>query len=125
MLTLTVWNITCAKEQTWDYLTPKFEDAVNSIVISMDGANILMRDDGWREAMVGVVSLYNPKGERLRSIYIGESPQYGKARFKQTLKQEISVIKKLYPDAIYVGIADGATDNWSFLENHTSLQLLD
>lgn len=120
-----VGSIACAKEQTWDYTTPKFDDAVNSIVISMDGAHILMRDDGWREAMVGVISLYSPKGIRLHSIYIGESPQYGKAKFKQKLTKEVLAIKKLYPDAIYVGIADGAADNWSFLEKHTSLQLLD
>ena len=120
-----VGSIACAKEQNWDYSTPKIEDAVNSIVISMDGAYILMRDDGWREAMVGVVSLYNPIGERLHSIYVGESPEHGKAKFKQKLKQEVSAIKKLYPDAIYVGIADGAADNWNFLEQHTSLQLLD
>jgi hypothetical protein len=34
-------------------------------------------------------------------------------------------LKARYPDALYLGIADGAKDNWSFLELHTQRQLLD
>lgn len=120
-----VGSIACAKEQHWEYSLPQIDDHVSSVVISMDGANVLIRDDGWREAMVGVISLYNSKGERLHSIYIGQSPEYGKKTFKQRLEQEIINIKKLYPNAKYVGIADGAIDNWSFLEKYTELQLLD
>ena len=41
------------------------------------------------------------------------------------MEQEIATVKKLYPDALYLGIADGAKANWSFLEQHTSRQLLD
>ena len=96
-----------------------------SVVVSMDGANVLIRDDGWREAMVGVISLYNLQGKRLNTTYIGQSPQYGKKTFKQRLEQEIVKIKKHYPNAKYVAIADGAADNWSFLEKYTELQLLD
>ena len=85
----------------------------------------VMTDDGWREAMAGVVSLYNSEGARLNSIYLGQSPEYGKKTFKQRLEREIANVKKHYPDAKYVGIADGAADNWSFLEKHTEIQLLD
>ncbi len=42
---------------------------------------ILMRGDGYREAMAGTVSLYNKGGERLHTIYLGASPEYGKAKF--------------------------------------------
>ena len=96
-----------------------------SVVISLDGAYLLMREDGYREAMVGAISLYNPKGERQHSIYIGEAPEYGKATFTERLEREITRIKKQYPDALYLGIADGAKNNWSFLEQHTDRQLLD
>jgi len=120
-----VGSIACAKEQHWEYETPKIDDHVTSIVVSLDGAHILIRDDGWREAMVGVVSLYNSKGKRLHSIYIGNSPEYGKKKLKQRLEQEVLNIKIKYPDALYIGIADGAADNWSFLKKHTKLQLLD
>ena len=48
-----------------------------------------------------------------------------KGLFCKRLEKEISTVKKHYPDALYLGIADGATSNWSFLETHTSRQLLD
>jgi hypothetical protein len=30
-----------------------------------------------------------------------------------------------YPEARYLGIADGAASNWAFLEQHTERQLID
>ena len=39
--------------------------------------------------------------------------------------REIARAKQHYPDARYVGIADGAASNWSFLEQHTQRQLID
>jgi len=120
-----VGAIASAKEEVWEYATPKLEEAVASVVISMDGAFVLMREDGYRETMVGAISLYDVKGERLHSIYIGEAPEYGKATFTERLEREIIRIKKQYPDALYLGIADGAKANWSFLEQHTSRQLID
>ena len=55
--------------------------------MSLDGTCIYMLKDGYREAMVGTVSLYNPSGERLDSIYIGASPEYGKEDFLSRLKK--------------------------------------
>jgi hypothetical protein len=120
-----VGAIATAKEEVWEYATPELDEAVASVVISLDGAYLLMREDGYREAMVGSISLYNPKGERQHSLYIGEAPEYGKATFIQRLEREITLIKKQYPEALYLGIADGAKNNWSFLEQHTDCQLLD
>ena len=120
-----VGSIAQAKEEIWEYATPKLNEAINTIVVSLDGAYILMRDDGYREAMVGTISLYDVTGKRQHTIYIGEAPEYGKGTFLQRLEKEISTVKKHYPDALYLGIADGATSNWSFLETHTSRQLLD
>jgi len=33
--------------------------------------------------------------------------------------------KSIYPYSNYVGIADGAADNWTFLEQHTDQPTLD
>lgn len=120
-----VGAIASAKEQSWEYITPQLDEAIASVVISMDGAYLLMREDGYREAMVGAISLYDVKGERQHSIYIGEAPEYGKSTFIERLEREITHIKKQYPEALYLGIADGAKNNWSFLEQHTSRQLID
>ena len=126
-----VGAIASAKEETWDYATPSLDKAIASVVISLDGAFVLIpsgaqvREDGYREAMVGAISLYDVKGERQHTIYLGEAPEYGKATFTERLEREITQVKKCYPDAVYLGIADGAKNNWPFLEKHTERQLLD
>lgn len=120
-----VGGIAQAKEEHWDYAVPQLDSAVKSVVISLDGAHIPLKDDGYRQAMVGTISLYNHDTERLHTIYLGEAPEYGKSTFIQRMTQEIERVKVLYPEALYVGIADGAADNWSFLERHTTKQLLD
>lgn len=120
-----VGKIAQDKEPIWEYDLPKLNQEVASVVISLDGAFVLMREDGYREAMVGAISLYDCEGDRLHSIYIGEAPEYGKATFQQRLEREIGRIKKRYPSAIYLGIADGAKNNWAFLEKHTDAQLID
>ena len=50
--------------------------SVLRVVVSLDGAYILMREDGYREAMVGNISLYDVAGKRQHTVYIGEAPEY-------------------------------------------------
>jgi hypothetical protein len=120
-----VGAIAQAKEEVWEYATPKLDNAVSGIVFSLDGAYILMREEGYRETMVGTISLYGVAGERLHTIYIGEAPEHGKGTFFQRLENEIAKVKKQYPDALYLGMADGAKNNQSFSEQHTDRRLLD
>jgi len=120
-----VGGVASAKEEAWEYALPELDEPITTIVFSLDGAYILMANDGYREAMVGNISLYDCNGERQHTIYLGETPEYGKATFKQRYEQEIKHIKALYPDALYLGIADGAKCNWTFLTAHTCRQLLD
>ena len=75
--------------------------------------------------MAGSISLYNKAGDRLHSIYLGASPEYGKKHFLTRLEKEIYSVKLQYPNAKYIGIADGAKINWEFLNSHTSHQILD
>lgn len=120
-----VGSIAQAKEERWEYDTPPLKEAISTIVFSLDGAYVLMREEGYREAMVGNISLYDMTGKRQHTVYLGEAPEYGKGTFIQRFEIEITKIKKQYPDARYIGIADGASSHWSFLEKHTSYQLLD
>jgi len=60
-----------------------------------------------------------------RILYLGASPEYGKQKFLDRLEREIYSVKLQYPNAKYVGIADGAKINWEFLEKHTAYQVLD
>jgi hypothetical protein len=59
------------------------------------------------------------------TLYVGATPEYGQAAFMARMEREIAHVKQLYPEAIYVGIADGAQSNWDFLEPHTPVQILD
>lgn len=120
-----VGSLAEAKEEVWEYAIPPLEGAVATVAISLDGAMLPMQADGWREAMVGSLSLYAPDGERLHTIYVGEAPEYGKATFTQRMEREIARVKARYPEALYLGIADGAPNNWVFLEAHTERQVLD
>ncbi len=42
-----------------------------------------------------------------------------------TLNEEIAELKRIYPQATYTGVADGAKENWCYLRQHTSAQILD
>ena len=93
--------------------------------IGIDGTCMLMCHEGYREAMTGTVSLYARDGERLHTIYVGATPQYGKGSFYARMVHEIEHIKALYPEATYAGVADGAACNWEFLAPHIDVQVLD
>jgi hypothetical protein len=121
-----VGGIASAKEELWEYELPALDAAIPTIVISLDGALIPMADSaGYREAMVGALSLYDGEGERQHTVYLAAAPEYGKAEFKQRMEREITRLKQRFPDALYLGIADGALTNWTFLEQHTEQQLID
>ena len=120
-----VASIIEAKEESWNDVPPKLDVEISSVAIGLDGTCMLMCETGWREAMVGTISLYDLQGERQHTIYIGATPEYGKALFLERLEREIERTKARYPEAIYIGIADGAASNWQFLKKHTSQQILD
>lgn len=120
-----VSDIIQSKEDRWEYALPELGSHISTISISMDGAMLPTCEDGWRESMVGTITLYDDEMERQHSIYIGTAPEYGKATFMDRMKKEVDRIKQYYPDATYIGIADGAKTNWPFLEKHTDQQVID
>ncbi|WP_257265037.1 hypothetical protein [Endozoicomonas sp. ONNA2] len=100
-------------------------EPVETIAIGLDGTCMLLCEHGWREAMCGTLSLYSANGDRLHTIYTASSPEYGKQSFMGKLDEEIAKLKRLYPQATYVEVADGAKENWRYLMKHTSAQILD
>ena len=113
------------EKRTWTYATDVPAESVSTVGVSLDGTCMLLCGDGYRQAMVGSISLYDTHGERLYTRYTAFPPEHGKERFHRSLDNEIKKIRKLYPDAVYVGIADGAADNWTFLESRVTEQILD
>jgi hypothetical protein len=120
-----VATVALAKEESWNYALPKMDHPVTTIALGLDGTCLLMGEDGWRETMVGTLSFYDKVGERQHTIYMAATPEYGKATFLDCLEREIERVKTVYPQARYVGIADGTKGNWDFLERHTAAQVVD
>ena len=122
----TVSSVVQIKEESWSYKVPNIEEKeIKSVSIGLDGTCMLMCEGSYRQAMVGTIALYDKKGKRHHTTYVAAAPQYGKEWFKSRLSREIECVKKLYPKAQYLGIADGAHDNWDYLSQHTDKQILD
>ena len=114
-----------AKEETWSYALPEFERPCASIAIGVDGTCMLLQEDGWRLAMTGTIAFYDAQGERLHTIYAGATPEYGKEKFHAKFQREVERVKGTYPNVPYIGLGDGAADNWSYLKPLTDHQTLD
>jgi hypothetical protein len=120
-----VGTIAQCHESEWEYELPEFDQPVHSITLGLDGTCMLMHKDGWREAMCGSIAFYDFQGERMHTIYCSATPEYGKERFKEKLSREIERVKEKFPEVLYIGLADGAPDNWTFLRKYTKRLLLD
>jgi len=125
MLGDAVGTFATAKEASWNYELPEFDRPVASASVGVDGTCMLLVDDGWRVAMTGTIALYDSEGERLHTIYLGATPEYGKEEFHTRFLRELARVKAQYPDISYIGLGDGAADNWSFLSPITDRQLVD
>lgn len=116
--------------------------AVATLSIGVDGACVNMtqsapnardkrkgRTAQWRVGMVGTIAMYDKAGTRLATIYQAQSPpenaEDGKRDFWAKMEAEVARFKQRYPAARYVGISDGAPDLCLWLEQHTSVQVLD
>ena len=121
----TVGTYAVAKEETWNYALPEFERPCASIAIGVDGTCMLLQEDGWRVAMTGTIAFYDAQGERLHTIYTGATPEYGKEKFHTKFRREVERVKEAYPNVPYIGLGDGAADNWSYLKPMTDHQTLD
>ncbi len=114
-----VGGVAQAKEESWHYATPELDQPVQTIGIGLDGTCMLLVEDGYRQAMVGTVGLYDRGGERLHTIYVAATPEYGKDTFQQRLGREIENARALYPRAKLTAVADGTSDNWDFLSRYS------
>jgi hypothetical protein len=120
-----IGTIALLKEEDWHYQTPKLPVAIETVSIGVDGTCMLLCEDGWRQAMVGTISLYDRQGERQHTTYIAAAPKRGRDTFLARMQREVEQVKQLYPHAHYQGLADGAAENWKFLEPLTHSQVLD
>src|SRR5438093_11216465 len=71
----------------------------------------------YREAGCGTVTLYDAEGTRLSTVRYGRMPEYKKATLCRQLEAECQSIFALRPDLKVVKLADGAEENWRFLDH--------
>jgi hypothetical protein len=71
---------------------------------------------GYKEVGCGTVSFYDADGERLETVRYARMPEAKKADLKSELEAELESVFSLRPDLELVLLADGAVDNWTFLE---------
>ena len=100
------------------------EDAT-ALLVSLDGVMVRMNAEtvdgnaveaGWREASSGVVSLLDADGNMVQSSYFGRLPERGKTSLKAQVSREAFHWLERKEDLKVVAIADGARDNWAFLD---------
>ena len=120
-----VGSVAQCYETDWDYALPQFDSPISTVSLGLDGTCILMHKDGWREAMCGTIGFFDSAGERLHTIYCAATPEYGKDKFKDKFSDEIEQVQKAFPNVLYIGLADGAKDNWIFLKKYTKNLVLD
>mgnify|MGYP001560795910 CR=1 FL=1 len=120
-----VGEIAMDNEFEWSYQLPQFDEVVKHVAISRDGTTTAILGEGWRETMCGTIGFYNGEGERMHTIYLACAPEHGKASFDSVMDMEIERVKERYPKVSYVGLADGSKDNWTYLQGHTGVNILD
>lgn len=120
-----VEGIAIDKEFEWQYALPEFDQVVSHVSIGRDGTTTAIRGEGYRETMCGTISFFNASGDRLHTIYSACAPEYGKKTFDSVLNMEIEDVKRRFPKLIYIGLADGAKDNWTYLAAHAQVEILD
>lgn len=114
-----------AKEERWEYVEPVLEKPVATVAVGVDGTCMFFCEEGWRQAMVGTLALYDAEGERLHTLYVAAAPEYGKEAFYEQMDREIARCRRRHPKAHWLGVADGAHDHWTWLAERTQWQILD
>jgi hypothetical protein len=107
-----------------------------TVAVSLDGVLVPMKDDqraakraraeaegkiacgpaGFQEVGCATLSLYDADGERLKTIRLARMPERNKATLKASLTAELNRVLAQRPGLTIVALADGAKDNWNYLD---------
>jgi hypothetical protein len=111
-----VGQIAVQKGAQWDVPGPGPAHPVRTIATGLDGTTLPLRDEGYKEARCGTIALYDTKGQRLATAYLGAMPESGKGQFTERFTTRVAQLKSRYPRARHVVLSDGATWNWHLIE---------
>jgi hypothetical protein len=96
----TVGAFALAADESWTYLPPEQKVPVKTMAFGLDGTCMFLGKDGWRQAMVGTIALYDKAGERLHTTYIGAPPEPGQGTFLRRMEKEMQLAKLRYPNKV-------------------------
>jgi hypothetical protein len=83
----------------------------------VSAGKLLRGPAGYREVGCGTLSFCDSEGKLLSAIRIARMPESRKATLKKSLLAELIAVLKRKPKLQIVKVADGAKDNWTYLQN--------
>lgn len=102
-------------------------ETATMLSVSLDGvlvptryAQVMPGDSRWAEASCGTLSFYDKDGEMLGTRYFSRMPEHKKKTLKTQLTQALEHVLEKRPSLKVIKIADGARDNWTYLEDTLS-----
>ena len=113
-----VGQIAVEKATTWKLEAPSPPAPVAVVATGLDGTTLPIRGEDYKEAMCGTIALYDKRGERLSTEYLGAMPEAGKADFTQRFTARVAQVLARYPKALHVVLSDGALWNWQLIKEH-------
>lgn len=111
-----VGQLAVQKRPRWAVHSPEPERPVRTIATGLDGTTVPLWEERYKEAMCGTIALYDSKGQRLATEYLGTMPESGKVGFTERFTTRVAQVKARYPRARHVVLSDGAMWNWQLLE---------
>lgn len=93
-----------------------FAVSLDGVMLSTRYAKVLWNDSRWAEASCGTVSYFDAEGRLLETQYLARMPERHKKTLKEQLSMHFDLIREKRPDLEIIKIADGARDNWTFLD---------
>ena len=73
-----VGQLAVQKRTRWDVRSPEPERPVRTIATGLDGTTVPLWEEHYKEAMCGTIALYDGKGQRLATDYLGACPKAAK-----------------------------------------------
>lgn len=112
-------------EESWDTIARESREQLKEnreeakvVAVARDGVMVQVRDEGWREAMVGTVRYYKTRKESIEASFVAQMPEYGRAQFENKLDVEIQeALRSIRAGAKPVCLGDGAISNWDFFDS--------
>jgi hypothetical protein len=89
--------------------------SLDGVLVPIQGGVVIPGDSRYEEASCGTLTYYDKEGEPLSTRRYGCMPEHKKRTMKEFLRKEVNYALERRPKLQLVKVADGAKDNWSFL----------